>query len=80
MCGEEACSYFREGFERQYKVCNFVLEKEPTGHSSKPVSSSVCVLPLLRKYTQKGSPPRKKDMCEVSLSQFLLHTNAAVEE
>ena len=33
-----------------------------------------CVFSGRRSNTHKGSPPQKKDMCELSLTVFLLHT------
>ena len=53
--------------------------QRPTGQSSRPVSST-CVFSGHCTISQKGSLPQKKDMCELSLTVFLLHTNVAVEE
>ena len=50
--------------------------ERPAGYSSRPVISPVCVLWP----SQKGSPPHKKDMCELSKTVFLLHIIVAVGE
>ena len=44
------------------------------------LSAPPCVFSGYRTTSQKGSPPQKKDMCELSLTVFLLHTNVAVDE
>ena len=58
---------------------NLDWRQRPDGHSSRPVSSS-CVFSGRCTTSQKGSPPQKKDICELSLTVFLLHTIVAVEE
>ena len=53
--------------------------EKPASHSSRLVSSS-CVFSGHHTTSQKGSSPQKKDMCEPSLSVFLLHTIVAIKE
>ena len=53
--------------------------ERPAGHSSTPVSSP-CVFFGRRNTSQKGFPSQKKDMCEFSLTVFLLHKFVVVEE
>ena len=87
---QRGCSYFCVGLEKQCKVCNFQLKaeihwslkwrKRPTSHSSKPVSSPRVCSPGCHSNSHKGSLPQKKDMCKLSLTVFLLHTNVTVEE
>ena len=61
------------------RYINLDWRQRPIGHSSRPVSFT-CVFSGCRTTSQKGSPPQKKDICELSLTVFLLYTIIAVEE
>ena len=70
----------RWSLKRRGEICWSLKRKERhVGLSSRPVSSP-WVFSGYSTTSQKGSPPQMKDMCELSLTVSLLHTNVAVEE
>ena len=77
--GWRGYSYIRMGLEKNIRSVILDWRQKPAGHSSRPVSFP-CVFSSCHTTSQKGSPPQKKDMCELSLTAFQLHTIVAVEE